>query len=217
MTPPMDDAAGSAPLVVVLSGPSGAGKDSVLRAALQRDALRGEGRLATVVTAKTRPPRPGEEHGVHQLFLSEQEFEALRARGGFLEHATVYGHRSGVPRDQVERLLAAGKSVVIRTDVQGARTLRAKIPQALLVFLTVPAVADLEARIRARSADDEAAIQQRLAIAEAEMAEAARFDHVIVNAQDGLDAAVDELLAVIAQERARAGREAPVLDEPPVC
>jgi len=178
----MDDAAGPAPLVVVLSGPSGAGKDSVLRAALQRDALRVDGRLATVVTAKTRPPRPGEEHGVHQLFLSEREFDALLAEGGFLEHATVYGHRSGVPRDQVERLLAAGKTVVIRTDVQGARTLRAKIPQALLVFLTAPAIADLEARIRARSADDEAAIQQRLAVAEAEMAEAEWFDHVIVNA-----------------------------------
>lgn len=202
----MTDAARALPLLVVLSGPSGAGKDSVLSAALRRDT-----RLATVVTAKTRAPRPGEQHGVHQLFLSEQEFGDLLAAGGFLEHATVYGHRSGVPRDQVQRLLAAGKTVIIRTDVQGARTLRRKIPQALLVFLTVPSIADLEARMRARSADDEAAMQRRLSIAESEMAEAAHFDHVIVNAADGVDAAVDEFLAAIDRERARTDRTAPQL------
>jgi guanylate kinase len=194
----------SAPLVVVLSGPSGAGKDSVLRAALQRD-----DRLATVVTAKTRAPRAGEQHGEHQLFLSEQQFDELLAADGFLEYATVYGHRSGVPRDQVERLVAAGKSVVIRTDVQGARTLRRKIPEAVLIFLTVPDRADLEQRIRERSADDEESIRRRLAVASEEMAEADRFDYVIVNADDDLDDAVEELLSVIERERSRAGRLAP--------
>ncbi len=195
-----------APLVVVLSGPSGAGKDSVLAAALGRD-----DRLARVVTAKTRAPRPGERDGVHHLFLSPEQFDDLLARDGFLEHATVYGHRSGVPRDQVERLLAAGKTVVLRTDVQGARTLRAKIPQALLVFLTVPGVDDLERRMRARGGDDEAAMRRRLAVAREEMAEAVRFDHVIVNGDGGLGAAVDELLAVIDRERARPGRVPPRL------
>ena len=194
------------PLVVVLSGPSGAGKDSVLAAALGRD-----DRLARVVTAKTRAPRPGERDGVHQIFLSDQQFDDLLAGGGFLEHATVYGHRSGVPRDQVERLLAEGKTVVLRTDVQGARTLRAKIPEALLIFLTVPDLDDLERRLRARAADDEAAMRRRLAIAREEMAEAARFDHVIVNDDGGLDAAVEELLAVIDGERARPGRLPPRL------
>ena len=195
-----------APLVVVLSGPSGAGKDSVLAAALRRD-----DRLARVVTAKTRAPRPGERDGVHQIFLSDQQFDDLLARDGFLEHATVYGHRSGVPRDQVERLLAEGKTVVLRTDVQGARTLRAKIPEALLIFLTVPDLDDLERRLRARAADDEAAMRRRLAIASEEMAEAVRFDHVIVNGEGGLDVAVDEMLAVIDGERARPGRLPPRL------
>ena len=193
-------------LVVVLSGPSGAGKDSVLAAALDRD-----DRIARVVTAKTRAPRPGERDGVHHLFLSPEEFDDLRARGGLLEHAEVYGHYSGVPRDQVERLLAEGKTVVLRTDVQGARTLRAKIPQALLVFLTVPGVDDLERRMRARGGDDEAAMRRRLAVAREEMAEAVRFDHVIVNGDGGLDAAVAELLAVIDRERARPGRVPPRL------
>ena len=195
-----------APLVVVLSGPSGAGKDSVLAAALRRD-----DRLARVVTAKTRAPRVGERDGVHHLFLSEQQFDDLLARDGFLEHATVYGHRSGVPRDQVERLLAAGKTVVLRTDVQGARTLRAKIPQALLIFLTVPDLDDLERRLRARATEDEAAMRRRLAIASEEMAEADGFDAVIVNGEGRLDAAVEELLAVIDRERARPGRVPPRL------
>ena len=194
------------PLVVVLSGPSGAGKDSVLAAAARRD-----DRLARVVTAKTRAPRPGERDGVHHLFLSDQQFDDLLARDGFLEHATVYGHRSGVPRDQVERLLAAGKTVVLRTDVQGARTLRAKIPAALLIFLTVPDLDDLERRLRARATEDEAAMRRRLTIAGAEMAEAGGFDHVIVNDDGGLDAAAEELLAAIDRERARPGRLPPRL------
>ncbi|MDE2639333.1 MAG: guanylate kinase [Chloroflexota bacterium] len=193
-------------LVVVLSGPSGVGKDSVLAAALARD-----DRLARVVTAKTRSPRPGEVDGVHHLFLSVAEFDDLLARGGLLEHAEVYGHYSGVPRDQVEQLLGEGKTVVLRTDVQGARTLRAKIPQALLVFLTVPGVDDLERRMRARGGDDEAAMRRRLAVAREEMAEADRFDHVIVNREGGLAAAADELLAVIDRERARPGRVPPRL------
>ncbi len=195
-----------APFVVVLSGPSGAGKDSVLAAALRRD-----DRLARVVTAKTRAPRPGERDGVHHLFLRDQQFDDLLARDGFLEHATVYGHRSGVPRDQVERLLAEGKTVVLRTDVQGARTLRAKIPEALLIFLTVPDLDDLERRLRGRATDDEAAMRRRLAIAREEMAEADGFDSVIVNANGGLAAAVEELLAVIDGERARPGRLPPRL------
>ena len=201
----MTDPAGPG-LVVVLSGPSGVGKDSVLAAALARD-----DRLARVVTAKTRAPRRGEVDGVHHLFLSAEEFDDLLARGGLLEHAEVYGHYSGVPRDQVEQLLGEGKTVVLRTDVQGARTLRRKIPQALLVFLTVPGVADLERRMRARGGDDEAAMRRRLAVAREEMAEAVRFDHVIVNREGGLDAAADELLAVIDEERARPGRVPPRL------
>ena len=191
------------PLLVVLSGPSAAGKDTLLRAALERN-----DRLATIVTAKTRKPRPGETHGVHHLFLSEHEFDALIAAGALLEHATVYDHRSGVPRDQVRDLLAQGKTVVVRTDVQGARTLRAKVPQALLVLLTVPDTAELERRLRARAADDEAAIQRRLDVALEEMAEAGRFDRVILNTTGGLDEAATELLRVIEEERVRPGREA---------
>ena len=196
------------PLVVVLSGPSGAGKDTILRAALQRDAL-GENRLAGVVTVKTRPPRPGEREGVHQIFLSDEQFDAQLAAGGFLEHADVYGHRSGVPRDQVRALIDQGKTVCIRTDLQGARTLRERIPQAVLIFVTVPDLPTLEARLRARAADSEADLEIRLAAARAEMEAAPEFDHIIINHEGAEAAAVDELLALLAKERAKPDRPHP--------
>lgn len=197
---------GGRALVVVVSGPSGAGKDTVLRTALER-----EPSLASVVTAKTRPPRPGEREGVHHLFLSEAEFDARLAAGGFLEHAEVYGHRSGVPRDQVEQLLAAGKTVCIRTDVQGARTLRRRIPGAVLVFITAPDLATLEARLRRRAADGEDDLQRRLAAARDEMAAATEFDHVLVNAEGAEERTVEAFLQLVARERARPDRATPVV------
>lgn len=194
------------PLFVVLSGPSGAGKDTLLRAALARDP-----QLATIATAKTRPPRSGEEHGIHHLFLSEEEFGALLAAGAFLEHAVVYGHRSGVPRDPVRQRLAEGKTVVARTDVQGARTLRDKVPGALLIFLTVPDRATLERRLHARNADSPAERERRLTAALGEMAESSWFDYVIVNRDGGEEAACDELLAILRRERARTDRPLPAV------
>ena len=179
----------SSPIAVVLSGPSGAGKDTVLRLALSLDDS-----LATVATAKTRPPRPGEQHGIHHVFLSEQEFDEWLAADAFLEHATVYGHRSGVPRRAVEDCLQAGKSVIIRTDIQGARSLRERLPGCLLVFVTVPDLAALRARMQGRGTDSAADMELRLNQAEAEIAEAAWFDHVIVNADGAAHAAAEALI-----------------------
>lgn len=191
------------PIVAVLSGPSGAGKDTILHGAMDLDPS-----LATVATAKTRPPRRGEVHGVHHQFLSEREFDEWLAAGRFLEHATVYGHRSGVPREAVEAQLQLGKSVIIRTDVQGARTLRERLPDALLVFVTVPDASVLRGRMLRRGTDSEADMEVRLAEAEAEMSEASWFDAVIMN-EDGRErAAAESLVAVIAEAR-RARAEAP--------
>lgn len=190
------------PIVAVLSGPSGAGKDTILHGAMDLDPS-----LATVATAKTRPPRRGEIHGVHHQFLSEREFDEWLAAGRFLEHATVYGHRSGVPREAVEAQLQRGKSVIIRTDVQGARTLRERLPEALLVFVTVPDASVLRGRMLRRGTDSEADMEVRLAEAEAEMSEASWFDAVIMN-EDGRErAAAESLVEAIAQAR-RARAEA---------
>ena len=194
----------SRPLLVVLSGQSGAGKDALLRALVAQ-----ESDCVAVVTAKTRPPRPGEQHGVHQLFLSDAEFDALRDAGAFLEHAEVYGHRSGVPRDQVRAGLERGKIVLVRTDVQGARTLRAVVPSAVLIFVAAPDIETLERRLRGRNTDSEAAMRERLGAAQAEMDEAAWFDHVIVNREGAERAALQELQGIVRTERVRPDRPVP--------
>ena len=190
----------TSPLVVVISGPSGAGKDTVIEAALALDPA-----LAKVATAKTRAPRPGEIDGVHHVFLSDEEFDRWVAEGEFLEHVEIYGHRSGVPRAAVDRLLAEGRIPILRTDVAGARTLRAALDAPLLVFVTVPDVPALERRIRARGAETEREISARLAEAEAEMAESVWFDRVIVNGDQQHEVAARSLVEAISQERQRRG------------
>ena len=185
-----------APIVVVISGPSGAGKDTVLHLALSLDDS-----LTTVATAKTRAPRRGEQDGVHHVFLSDAEFDRWLAEDAFLEHATVYGHRSGVPRRAVEEQLAAGKSVVLRTDIQGARSLRERLPGCLLVFVTVRDRAELRRRMQSRGTDSEPDMERRLAEAAAEMSESGWFDHVIVNETGGATAAAEALLGYIQAAR----------------
>lgn len=185
-------------LVVVVSGPSGAGKDTVIATALTLDPS-----LAKVATAKTRPPRPGEIEGVHHVFLSDEEFLRWIAEDAFLEHVEIYGHRSGVPRAAVEKLLRQGLTPILRTDVEGARTLKSNLENPLLVFVTAPSVDSLERRIRSRAAETEAEIVARLAEAEAELAEAGWFDLVIVNQDASHDDAAEQLVEAIASARAR--------------
>jgi guanylate kinase len=188
---------------VVISGPSGVGKDSLLTR------LR-ELKLPAhfTVTATTRP-----QHEVdpadHQFlsFLTEEEFERLLASDGLLEHANVYGYRYGVPKSQVRDALSHGQDVVMRVDVQGAATIKRIVPGALLIFLAPPSMAELETRLRERRrGDDEEAIRRRLEAARREMDESATFDHVVVNEDGRLDDAARRVIEVIESERKRAGR-----------
>ncbi|MXY84951.1 MAG: guanylate kinase [Chloroflexi bacterium] len=188
-------------LVVVVSGPSGAGKDTVIAAALALDPS-----LSKVATAKTRPPRSGEIEGVHHVFLSDEQFRRWIANDAFLEHVEIYGHRSGVPRAAVEELLRQGLTPILRTDVQGARTLKANLENPLLVFVTAPNVESLERRIRSRAAETEAEIVARLAEAEAELAETDWFDLVIINQDGSHDDAAEQLVKAISSARARRHR-----------
>ena len=184
-------------LLVVLSGPSGVGKDAILDELERRG-----GRFHRVITCTTRTPREGERDGVDYRFVSESEFDSLLTSDGLLEHAVVYGHNYGVPRDQVLQQLAKGIDVYVRTDVQGAATIRRLMPDALLIFVAPASFDDLEARIRARGAEGESEILQRIEAARAEMARQTEFEYVIVNQQGRLDTAADQLERIVAAEHA---------------
>lgn len=174
----------------VVSGPSGVGKGTLV--ALLRERLT---RLGLTVSATTREPRPGEVDGVSYHFLDDAEFERRVGEGEFLEWAWVHGHRYGTLRSEVERVLSEGRSVVLEIDVQGALSVRASHPEAVLVFIEPPSPEELERRLRGRGTEDEASIERRLANARREMSYADRYDVRIVN--DDLERAVDELAHVI--------------------
>jgi guanylate kinase len=191
-----DSTAERPPLLVVLSGPSGAGKDAVL----DEMARRGH-RFHRVITCTTRPPRESERDGVDYFFVTDAAFDALIADGGLLEHAVVYGHRSGVPRQQVVDALGRGLDVYVRTDVQGAASIKRLAPGAVLVFIAPASLGELEERIRARGSDDEERVQRRLKTAREEMARRGEFEYVIVNEPGRLEATADHLLEVLDAER----------------
>jgi guanylate kinase len=187
--------------VVVVSGPSGVGKDALLARIRERtDAF------AVPVTMTTRPPRDGEVDGRDYIFVTPDEFANVLAAGELLEHAEVYGNSYGVPRSQLREALAAGRDVIMRVDVQGAATLRRLMPGAVFVFLAPPDRETLAARLRRRG-DEIGAIERRLAAAERELRLSGEFEHVVVNADDGLERAVDAVLAIVEAERARPDRQ----------
>lgn len=179
--------------LVVLSGASGSGKSTLVRRLLERPELR----LKVSISATTRPPRPGERQGVDYFFLSQAEFEAIR--GDLLESAFVHGYYYGTPGEPVREALAQGICVILVIDVQGGLQVRTKIPEALLIFVSVPGPSVLEDRLRARGTDDEATIQRRLAGAAREIEMAKAYDVHVVN--DDLDRAVDELADILIRNR----------------
>ncbi|MDT7942948.1 MAG: guanylate kinase [Dehalococcoidia bacterium] len=193
------------PLLVVITGPSGVGKDTLVRELKRKlgDSLH------VAVTATTRPPRPGERHGVHYYFLSQGEFEDLIRQGGLLEHATVYGHRYGVPKAPLREALSQGKDVVVRVDVQGGQFIKSHYPEAVTIFLLPPSEEELARRLRGRGQDDPQQVALRLLVAQEEMAQAQQFDYQVVN--DQLEEAVEAVLAIMARERAKPGRRPPSL------
>lgn len=195
------------PLLVVISGPSGAGKDSVL------ERLRERGLPAHfTVTATTRPQREVKPED-HQFlsFLSEPEFDRLLAEDGLLEHAQVYGYHYGVPKAPLREALARGQDVLVRVDVQGAATIKSLVPDAVLIFLTLPSLEELEARLVERGQDDAETVQRRVKAAARELEQQSRFDYTVVNERDRLDEAVDRVQAILLAERCRVGRRPVVI------
>jgi guanylate kinase len=186
------------PLLVVLSGPSGVGKDAVLAH------LRSTGSpYHFTITATTRPKRDRELHGIDYLFLSSSEFDNMVKANKFLEWAHVYGNRYGIPRDQVRTALGKGLDVIIKADVQGAATIKKLAPEALFIFLVAPSLEELEWRLRDRKTETTTDLRLRLRTAKAEMGHQPMFDYVVINRDHGLDIAVADIKAIIANEKRR--------------
>lgn len=186
------------PLLIVISGPSGVGKDTLIHRMKERHP-----ELYFVVTATDRPPRPGEVDGQDYYFVSTEEFRRLIAEDELLEHAVVYGQYKGIPKQQVREALRSGRDVVMRLDVQGASTVRRLIPDAVLIFLTASSEQELEQRLRRRQGDTPAQIEQRIATAREELKRLPEFDYVVVNREGRLDEAVEDVLAIIRAEHCR--------------
>ena len=186
------------PLLIVISGPSGVGKDSVV------DWMKARGaHFHFVVTATSRPPRPGEVHGVDYFFASQADFETMIEQDELLEYAIVYGQYKGIPKQQVRQALESGKDVVMRLDVQGAATIRRLIPEAILIFLSASSEQELVERLRKRRTESEPQLQRRIETARQEMEHLAEFDYLVINRECELDAAVDQVLGIIVAEHLR--------------
>jgi guanylate kinase len=182
-------------VLVVISGPSGAGKGTIVQGLLRRDPS-----LWLSVSATTRDPRPGEVDGRDYRFLSVDEFKELVAADGFIEWFEVYDDLKGTPRGPVEERLERGEDVVLEIDTKGALAIRRLYPDAVLVFIRPPTRDAQRKRILERGADDAASVERRLAKAAEEEAEAIRsFDHIVVN--DEVDRAVGELAAILQRRR----------------
>jgi guanylate kinase len=186
------------PLLIIISGPSGAGKDSVLQRMKER-----EFPFHFVVTATDRPQRPHEIHGRDYYFYTTAEFERMIADGELLEHACVYGQHKGIPKAHVRQALASGQDVVMRVDVQGADTVKGLIPAAISIFLLCESEEELVTRLRERRTESEEALQRRLETARQEMGRIPDFDYVVVNRRNALDDAVDDVVAIMRAEHCR--------------
>jgi guanylate kinase len=184
--------------LIVIAGPSGVGKGSLVKSLLARDP---DG-LSVSVSVTTRNPRPNEEDGRDYVFVSNAEFDRMIAGDELLEWAEVFGNRYGTPREAVERRLAQGRDVILEIDVQGAMQVRQRLPGALLIFLEPPSMTELEARLRGRETETEERLTVRLATAAKEMEQRGRFDEVVVN--DDLERASSQVAAIIEAARASA-------------
>lgn len=189
------------PLLVVISGPSGVGKDTVLERMKASNVP-----CHFAVTATARPKRDHEVNGVDYLFVDRDEFQSMVRNDELLEWAEVYGNPYGVPKSQVRNALNRGLSAVLKIDVQGAATIRRQVPGAVYIFLAPPSMAELEYRLSRRKTESTKMLKVRLSTAVNEMDEAGKFDYVVVNRTDRLDEAVEEIKAIIQCERARPGR-----------
>lgn len=188
-------------LLLVLSSPSGAGKSTLSRSLLEKDA-----NISLSVSMTTRAPRPGEIDGVHYNFTSQEEFDALIAKDGFLEHATVFENSYGTPAEPVEAALLDGKDVLFDIDWQGTQQLNQRVGSDLVrVFILPPSKEELLNRLKSRAQDSDEVVSKRMAKANSEISHWAEYDYVIIN--DDLEKAETELFTILNAERMKRARQ----------
>ena len=192
-------------LLVVVSGPSGAGKGTICQALLEKTPL------AYSVSATTRKPRAGEVDGESYYFLSVEAFEEMIEKDELLEWAKVYDNYYGTPLKKVEKKLAAGEDILLEIDTQGAMKVREKFPEGVYIFILPPSLAELERRIRGRDTETEDVLQKRLAAAIDEIEAGKCYKYVVTN--DEVDGAVDAVCAILAAERRLVSRNGELFDE----
>ena len=186
------------PILVVLSGPSGVGKDTTLALMKRRELP-----FHFVVTSTTRPRRPTEVEGVDYHFVSVGKFAEMIDADELLEYAVVYGDYKGIPKTHVRKALASGKDVILRIDVQGAATIRRLIPEAVTIFLVTEKEEELMRRLRERKTETSDGLKMRIATARKEMQHLREFHYVVVNRDDRQDETVDKVISIIQAEKCR--------------
>ena len=182
-------------LLIVLSGPSGCGKGTIIAEVMKR------GGCALSVSATTRAPRTGETDGVNYHFLTKAEFEQRIAENGFLEHAVYCDNYYGTPRREVEQMRAEGKHVILEIEVQGAFQIRERCPEAVLIFTMPPSFTELRRRLEKRGTETEDVIEKRIARAKEELPLAAQYDYIVLN--DALEDAVEDFFHIVRAETLR--------------
>lgn len=186
-------------LLIVVSGPSGAGKGTICDALRQRFP-----KIHYSISMTTRNPRPGEVDGTNYYFTTNEHFEELLTQDAFLEHAKVYDHYYGTPKKYVYQMLQEGKHIMLEIDIQGAMQVKEKYPQCILIYIVPPSKGVLEARLRGRHTDSDEVIAGRLAKASAELEWIPKYDYLIIN--DDLDTAIEDVAAVLQAEEEKAAR-----------
>ncbi len=186
------------PLLIVLSGPSGVGKDAVLARMKALDYP-----LKYITTLTTRPQRPNERNNIDYHFVSMERFQEMIKNSELLEWANVYGHWYGIPKEEVKQALDQGQDVMVKIDIQGAATIKKILPQTISVFLMPPSVKELLRRLKQRHTESPSDLALRLKTAEAEIKQLPLFDYIVVNRWDEIDAAVSEIKAIITAEKCR--------------
>jgi guanylate kinase len=190
------------PLLIVISGPSGVGKDTIARMMMDTN----DRGYYFVVTATTRPPRAGERHGYDYFFVTHDEFARMIEEDELLEYAVVYNDYKGVPKQQIRDALASGKDVIMRLDPQGAATIRKLVPGATLVFLMAESEEAMIQRLRERKSETAEGLNLRIATARQEMKRIREFDYCVINAQSRQEETVHKIEAIIEAEHQRVGR-----------